>query len=286
MFGEYMKAQGTVIPTFFIGMGGVGSRIVDHIAGRAARLPNWSAQLQGLTSFVCIDTDINDLNKLKNIGQGSRIHIGAVDKQQVTDNYRASGNKQALQWIDKNYKPRPGVKPGAGQIRVESRLGYHYASPGVRLKFDQLIRHSLDANNNWRQNNPRYYYVYLYCSLAGGTGSGSFLPVAYLISDLLTAQGWQPRVIGNLVLSTLLTQHVAPDLHPNIHANTYAALKELEHLMKLNYNSVKLERPDGEPFVFWNNENTDEIPRVRSGPFFHCFLFDRPGETNIERTEP
>ena len=92
------------------------------------------------------------------------------------------------------------------------------------------MRYTLDANNNWRQNNPRYYYVYMYCSLAGGTGSGSFLPVPYLIQDLLMRQGWQPRVIGNLVLSTLLTKKVAPDLHPNIHANTYAALKELEHM--------------------------------------------------------
>ena len=62
MFGEYMKAQGTVIPTLFIGLGGIGSRIVDHIARRASRLPNWAAQLQGLTTFICMDTNVLDLN--------------------------------------------------------------------------------------------------------------------------------------------------------------------------------------------------------------------------------
>jgi hypothetical protein len=127
--------------------------------------------------------------------------------------------------------------------------------------------------------------VYLYCSLAGGTGSGAFLPIGYLIQDILMAQGWQPRVIGNFVLSTMLTGKVAPDLHPNIHANTYAGLKELEHLAKMNYQSVRLERPKGEPFVFWNNENSDEIPHVHRSALFHSFLFDRPSETDIKDLE-
>jgi hypothetical protein len=38
--GAKKVQTGAVIPTFFIGLGGVGSRIVDHIAGRASRLPN------------------------------------------------------------------------------------------------------------------------------------------------------------------------------------------------------------------------------------------------------
>src|SRR5262249_4915942 len=152
---------------------------------RVAQLPNWEMQLQGLTTFACIDTNILDLNALKHISDGSRIQIGAVDKRKVVENYRLSRNQQALQWIDGNYQPREGVKPGAGQIRVESRLGYHYASPGIRTRFQDLVQYTLNPHNNWRQNHPANYYVYIYCSLAGGTGSGSFLPTAYLLHDIL-----------------------------------------------------------------------------------------------------
>src|SRR5262249_14395199 len=158
-------------------------------------------------------------------------------------------------------------------------------SPEIRSTLDQLIRHSLDPGNTWRQDYPRYYDVHVYCSLAGGTGSGSFLSLAYLINDLVIAYDWQPRIIGNFVLSTLLTERVMPDFHPYIHANKYAALKEREHLTKLNYKSVMLERADGEPFVFWNNENNDEIPRMQHGPFLHCFLYDRTAEEKSSAPE-
>src|SRR5438477_8358627 len=101
MFEEYMKAQGTVIPTMFVGLGGIGSRIVDRLAMRAETLPNWEAQLRDLTTFVVMDTNIMDLNALRHVPLGSRIHIGAVDKRKIVENYRASKNRQALQWIDR-----------------------------------------------------------------------------------------------------------------------------------------------------------------------------------------
>ncbi|MBL8213826.1 MAG: hypothetical protein JNK87_24120 [Bryobacterales bacterium] len=284
MYEDFMQQQGTVIPTMFIGLGGIGSRIVDRIADRAMRLPNWELQLRGLTTFVALDTNKLDLDSLKVVPSGYRIHIGAVDKQHIVDNYRKSNNRQALHWIDRNYRPRPGEKPGAGQIRVESRLGYHYASPSIRTNLENLVRYTLDPSNNWRTK-TRAYYVYLFASLGGGTGSGSFLPVAYLIQDILRHLDKQPRVIGNFVLSTMLTHKVQPDLHLDIHANTYAALKELEHMMKLGYPSVQLERPEGEEYVFWNNENATEIPKLKSSPFFHAFLFDRPSENAVRDVE-
>ena len=56
--------------------GGVGSRIVDRIAGRSALLPNWESQLRPLTSFVSIDTNELDQHKLRNIPEGNRLNIG------------------------------------------------------------------------------------------------------------------------------------------------------------------------------------------------------------------
>src|SRR6267143_4809275 len=118
-----MADQGTIIPTLFIGLGGVGSRIVDRIASRAERLPNWKTQMQPLTAFVSIDTNRLDQNQLSFIPVGNRILIGAFDKRTVMEGFRRSNNIQALQWLDPAYEPRKRIKPGAGQIRVESRLG-------------------------------------------------------------------------------------------------------------------------------------------------------------------
>ncbi|MEE8523277.1 MAG: tubulin-like doman-containing protein, partial [Thermoanaerobaculia bacterium] len=67
-----------------------------------------------------------------------------------------------------------------------------------------------------------------------------------------------------------------PELHPDIHANTYAALKELEHLTKLDYGQVKREGRTAEDFVFYRDENSREVMQVETRPFFISFIFDRP----------
>jgi hypothetical protein len=281
-------------------LGGVGSRIVDLIASRASHLPNWTSQLSTLTSFISIDTNELDQKQLKKIPEGNRIKIGAFDKQSVIAGYRASQDVQALQWLDRGYvardgirpsagqvpgyEPREGIKPGAGQIRIESRLGFFHESPTIRHDLSRIVQAMLVPANTWRRD--RHFYVYIYATLAGGTGSGSFLSAAYLITDVIRSIGeWQPRVIGNLLLSTLMTPVVDPKLHPNIHANTYAALKELEHLTKLNYKQVKDEGRKSEKFAYWHDANRVDVMEVRSGPFFLSFVYDQPSSFTLEDVE-
>ncbi|HKI06084.1 MAG TPA: tubulin-like doman-containing protein [Thermoanaerobaculia bacterium] len=285
MADEYRSGQGTIIPTMFLGMGGTGSRIVDRIAARAAKLPNWESQLRPLTHFVSVDTNELDQHKLAHVPAGNRLNIAAFDKARVIEGFRRSKDEQALQWLDKGYQPRPGFKPGAGQIRVESRLGFFYHSPEIRERLKQLVQESLRPGITWRQAVPPKYNVYLVCTLAGGTGSGSFLPMAYLIQSVIAELNWQPRVIGNLLLSTLMLDKNAPELHPDIHANTYAALKELEHLTKLDYKQVKDEGRTYEPFVYCRDGNSPGISHVTTRPFFLAFLFDRPAHVALRDVE-
>jgi hypothetical protein len=192
---------------------------------------------------------------------------------------------QALQWLDKGYRPRPGFKPGAGQIRVESRLGYFYHSPNLRQRLRELVESSLRPGITWRQANPPKYHVYIFCTLAGGTGSGSFLSVAYLVDAVIRERQWQPRVIGDLLLSTTMLDKVGPELHTDIHANTYAALKELEHLTKLDYKQVKDEGRGEEPFVYCRDPNAQGISKVKVRPFFLSFIFDRPPHLSLPDAE-
>lgn len=286
MSTDYRTGQGTIIPTLFLGLGGSGSRIVDRFASRARRLPNWETQLRPLTHFVSIDTNEHDQHKLRHIPEGNRLNIAAFDKARAIGHFRRSQDAQALQWLDPAYQPRPGYKPGAGQIRIESRLGFFYHSQDLRQRLQELVAESLRPNITWRQQVPPKYNVYVFTTLAGGTGSGCFLSAAYLVAEVIREQGWQPRVIGNLLLSTLMLDKVGPELHPDIHANTYAALKELEHLTKLDYDQVKREGRTSESFVYCRNPNNrDEIPRVHTRPFFLAFLLDRAAHLDLPDPE-
>ena len=89
-------------------------------------------------------------------------------------------------------------------------------------------------DNPYRKNNPPHFNVFIYGSVAGGTGSGSFLTTAYLLKELITKQNWIPKVYGTLIMPGLFLNQVPGALHRDINANGYAALKELEHLMKLS----------------------------------------------------
>jgi len=271
---DYRADQGTIVPTFFIGAGGVGSRIVDRIAARAASLPNWETQLRPLTSFISIDTNDLDQDSLKSIPKGNRINIAAFDKQKVVEYLRRSNDPQTEQWLPSTYSPREGVKPGAGQIRIESRLGFFFHSPMIRQRLKDLVNQALTPGVTWRKQGK--FNVYLFCTLAGGTGSGSFLSLAYLVDDVIKRANWQPRVIANLLLSSLVTDKVGPELHTNIHANTYAALKELENLTKLDYAQVKQSGRTAEPFQYFRNEGSHETLSVAARPFFVSFILDRP----------
>jgi hypothetical protein len=283
MSEEYRSGQGSIVPTLFIGLGGTGSRIVDRIAGRAAVLPNWESQLRPLTSFVSIDTNELDQHRLRNIPQGNRLNIGAFDKSKAIEYFRRSQDLQALQWLDPGYQPRTGKTPGAGQIRVEARLGFFYQSLEIKQRLKELIAESLRPGITWRS--AEKYNVYLFCTLAGGTGSGSFLSMAYLIDAILREQNWQPRVIANLLLSTLMLDKVGPELHPDIHANTYAALKEIEHLTKLDYPKVQQAGRDHADFVYCRDENNRAVQQVRTRPSFLSFIFDRPPHLGLPDAE-
>lgn len=286
MSSEFRTGQGAIIPTLFLGLGGTGSRIVDRIAARARRLPNWESQLRPLTHFASVDTNELDQHKLRNIPEGNRLNVAAFDKARALENFRRSKDPQALQWLDPGYQPRPGYKPGAGQIRIESRLGFFYHSADLRQRLKELVAESLRPGITWRQQSPPKFNVYIFSTLAGGTGSGCFLSAAYLVEEVIREQSWQPRVIGNLLLSTLMLDKVGPELHPDIHANTYAALKELEHLTKLDYDQVKREGRTFEEFVYCRNSNNRaEIPRVKSRPFFLAFIIDRPPHIDLPDAE-
>ena len=176
MTTEYRSGQGSIIPTMLIGVGGTGSRIVDRLAQRAASLPNWESQLQSLNHFLSIDTNEHDQHKLRFIPPGNRINIAAFDKAQVIQGFRRSKEQQALQWLPPSYQPRPGFKPGAGQIRLESRLGFFYHSPEIRQRLEEIVRESLRPGNTWRQKKPPKYNVYVFCTLAGALARAASCP--------------------------------------------------------------------------------------------------------------
>ena len=264
----------TLYPHLFIGLGGSGSRIVDRIAGNLSRLPEWDKKMRSLYHFLAIDTNDLDLVGLKNIPKEYRIGLYLEDRADLVERQRLDNDPRVMAWLDPEYKPREGQTPGAGQIRIESRVGFYFNSDDVAKALDTVIDQSL-RSNPYRNDQGKRYSVYVFCSVAGGTGSGAFLSAAYLVAERIKLRNWNPQIVGNILLSTLFTDKVQPELHAGIHANSYAALKELEHLTKLSYGSQVID------FDYANVVSQTKGNVVRDRPFFMTNIFDKPNETSF-----
>jgi serine/threonine protein kinase len=165
--------------------------------------------------------------------------------------------------------PRSQVTTG---VRALGRLAFcdHFRSIQRRLdsEVDALLDpESLQAAINrtglgLRTNRPR---VYIVCSLGGGTGSGMFLDVAYMVRSLLARRGFeQPDVVGLLLVPQVdrsLTRIQAL-------GNAHAALRELEHFAQ-----------PGNCFTACYHEREAPI-QDPAPPFSRCILLPMPEETD------
>lgn len=276
---------GEVTPTLFVGLGGSGGKAIGRIAKRLRSTPEYELQHKSLVRFVAIDTNAADLARLRR-GHGSIGHVDATitlsdfDKVEYTKLRRgetfADADPYFTQWVHPWYRFREESGAGAGQIRIESRLGFFRS-----IEVGELTRQISDllAELRSHQHGMRRHgaplQVFVYFSVAGGTGSGAFLPFAYLLRDLIGDSG--ARIFGFAILPDAFESVVGRNRDGTL-ANGYAALKELERLNRLD-----TQVPDAnEPVTFHYDPRNRHKTTVLRRPFDLVYLIDRPSELSID----
>ena len=279
----------TIPPTFFIGLGGSGSRVIHSLAQRLENEPNWS-RFRNLIHFICIDTDRDDLSRLSRVSELSNISIPY--KRRRIQLYRGElehGEKSRItSWVHPWYSFREGSgAKGAGQIRLESRFSLHCQiednkPKNVRNILVNRLRSALNVKIATldKVSNIRFF---IYGSLAGGTGSGTALPISYLVRKLARDAGASSEVFGMLFLPSVFRHDVKSELHSKIDANAYAALKELEYCMEMRYETG----PPALEFIFDPlSTRGDALCRddyVEEAPFDWVYIVDKPEKATVEQ---
>ena len=233
--------------TICIGLGGTGRdvlmRIRRLIVDRYKDLSNLT-----VVSFVHIDTDKEATQAVSlragNIYQGA--NLGFQDAEKVNATMTAMQVTELVQGLEQcrsnHHQPSPyehiarwfppqllrnikAIDQGAKGIRPVGRLAFFHNY----LKIKQAIDIAEQRTRGHEQELLRKFglivdpglNIIVVGSLCGGTGSGIFLDVAY---SLRYAYPDVKQLIGYLVIS--------PELYgntPNMCANTYAALMELDY---------------------------------------------------------
>lgn len=267
------------IPSLVVGLGGTGKRALTHLKRRIydtygrADLP-W-------IRLLSIDTDSAGVNNPPVISQrtGEFITLGTnelriidqSDTPQIISNLDSPENRHIKDWYpDPDMRVDfPKAARGSGQVRMFGKIGlYKGENLHTTYRWLQQAAHEVSDPAAWEdftgfEVDSTLQFVYIICSICGGTGSGMFLDVAYMLRKIVGVDPSTRRFIGMLVMPEVYEPVVENQHIRRIYSNAYAALRELDYLVNSPKRSYTIKGKD-HTFV----DFPKDVP-----PFDFTFLF-------------
>jgi hypothetical protein len=203
------------------------------------------------------------------------------------------GSYPHYNWFDlQKLENLKSVTDGAGTVRQMARLAFWFQYSKIR----EAIEEQLNAlRNDSVATYMRTHHgiqldeginVYIVAGLGGGTGSGLWLDMAYLVRKILKDMGitGANQVVGYGVLPQAYKDLTGA----NALANGYAVLKELNYYSYLYSPTNQLASVYGEPV--WDadylRDNINRVSFKRQAPFEFCYLLDaRNANVDLHRKD-
>jgi hypothetical protein len=230
------SGDGVLFPALIVAIGNSGRQVAEQLKTiicdthtSAERIPN--------VRLLCIDTDPEALAPQPAPDRPAAL----VPREVVTARLNRSTHymqRDSLppveQWMPPGLLYKLPRNPGpANGVRAFARLALfdHYRTIAQRVRQeietfltdDPLMQTDKLTKLGLRTNRPR---VYIVANLAGGTGSGMFLDIAFLVRHELRQVGYmRPELVGLFFVPPT----DAASTRSASMANTYAALAELHH---------------------------------------------------------
>ncbi len=268
-----------------IGVGGTGSKAVDIFFQKKKELGN---QTGNKVSALVFDTDAGDLKKIqaaKTVVMADNASVGTI-----CDRFGKEFLKEWFPSDDKAVRAQEMIR-GASQWRKKSYLAF------LNLMNKPLARATfISALEEMTEDPSASCEIYIIASVAGGTGSGSFIPIAlYAKRYLRRTLGKDPIVNAMIALPDIYADSQTPENRIKVYANAYAILRELNaiNLVARNYNAGVAEHKKApirfkigdvnEPSVGLLFDASDkQFWTPEAAPFSQVFLLDRiPGLNSV-----
>ena len=222
--------------TLYVGLGGAGAQTLSLLKKKI--LDANGDQLPSQVGFLLIDTNATDLLNNKDFDCSEKICIAV---REPYERYKHDLGKRTHEYIPpKNKQSLLALERGAGQIRSNG----HFAVIENQYS-DRLLRvfrsaadnlEDIDIDGETLERDPKIE-VRLVFSIAGGTGSGTFLPIATLIRKAIK----QCELIAYIYSATIYEKFVENSAKYSVMQNAYAALCELDYMMHFGMDDRKYE---------------------------------------------
>jgi hypothetical protein len=244
-------ADGVLMPAVVIGLGGTGRIVLQRLRQTVTEQFGPPDHLPHLR-LLYVDTDTDAIREVLEGTAGPALAPDEVLPARLErpihyQKPRRDGRSLAAKWCDPRWLDRLVQRPATQGVRALGRLAFadHFRALAQKLEGDvaavarpdALERADQHTRLGLRSDRPRVYVV---GGLAGGTGSGMALDVAYLARWLLRRLGHDAtKTAGWLLLPPVGADAPAA-------ANAYAALTELHHYSQpANSYRARCDVPDG-----------------------------------------
>ncbi len=231
--------------------------------------------------YIAFDTDEKTLGKVssKTMGgarlsdtDGEFVQMKAPKNTYLQEEYRELVPQYISSWLDFSIDKTHRGQSGAGGIRQCGRLlmfeNIERICTAVRSAINKLV-----AGQKVKELN-----IYLLAGIAGGTGSGTFLDLAYIARQVAEEiKSNAVTMYGYLFLPDVnLSRAMPPDNVMYTKKNGYAALKELDYLMNMS--------KEGGRFIQQYSENF--LVDTERAPFDFVHLISSKGSEEFVPEEP
>ncbi len=238
-----VTSSGALMPTLVIGLGGMGAQLLQQLRQSLCR------QFGSLTAIphlrmLLLDTDAEATKAAASSALGTaalapaEVLLAGLNRPSYYLKPQA-GRLSCDSWLNQRLLYRIPREPITTGVRALGRLAFVDNYRGITRRILTELQAIVDpqalqtaARNTGlgiRTNRPR---VYILTGLAGGTGSGMYLDLTYVVRDLLRGLGYShPDVTGLLLVPAMerTSRHGAARDGARVLAlgNTCAALTEL-----------------------------------------------------------
>jgi len=224
-----------------IGVGGTGSRAIDILTANIKKMGN---QVNSEITSIVFDTDNRDVQGISNA-----VTIPLTDSRNLGTLVKQLGHEILEDWfpcyesaeaLDRNLPPitpysNQNLLGGAGQWRKKSFFAFlnMMHDDARRTKFENALRR-MAAHGGTKG----VYDIYVVASIAGGTGSGSFIPLTLYARKFLkeTCNVSNVNIYAFLSCPDVYLDVIADETErTKIQANAYAILRELNAMNMVAY---------------------------------------------------
>ena len=236
------QAEQNPCATIAIGLGGTGVECLRmlkrEVYGRI-RPDDPKAEVPSYRNirFLAIDSDPGSMGKWEETGaldwNTEVLDISGPDSDALWGSLPVIRKRPFMQWFSPE-PPRPMSPVGTGGVRQMGRLLLFQRCPQFIQKLTDLIT-SVRAG----LSHSAELCIHIFTGMGGGTGSGIFLDVCYLVQYVLETLGLQDKAqtCGYFFLPDVnLAKVQIPYVQEFVNRNGFAAMQELDYCMDLGAN--------------------------------------------------